>query len=118
MGTRGGETRDMGNKGLTVLPPPSNGEGGVGALEASRDTETGQDRSRELGRPWRIRGFGTPWRCRALGRPWRIRGLRRPWRIGGLRRPWRDRLRDRGPSPRLGLFDRSPTTPPKIPWGK
>ncbi len=37
MGTRGGETRDMGNTGLTVLPPPercvphripSNGEGG------------------------------------------------------------------------------------------
>ncbi len=59
----------------------------MGTLEASRDTETGQDRrppgrrpfrdprrSRELGRPWRIRLFGTPWRCRALGRPWRIRG--------------------------------------------
>ncbi len=36
MGTRGGETRDMGNTGLTV---------GGGALEASRHMETGQDRT-------------------------------------------------------------------------
>ncbi len=35
-------------------------------------------------------------------------------------RPWWDRLRDRGPSPHLGLFGRSRTNPPqkKFPWGK
>ncbi len=41
---------------LTLLPPPewcvphrtpSNGEGGVGALETSRDTETGQEACRD-----------------------------------------------------------------------
>ncbi len=99
MGTRGGETRDTENTGLTVLPPPercvphrtpSNGEGGMGALEALRDTETGQDR-----RPPGRRLFRDPRRSRELGRP------------------WRDRLRDHGPSPHLGLFSRSPTTPPK-----
>ncbi len=37
MGTRGGETQDTENTGLTLLPPP---ERGVGALEASQDTET------------------------------------------------------------------------------
>ncbi len=76
MGTRVGETRDMGNTALTVLPPPercvphrtpSNGEGG-GALEASRDTETGQDR-----RPPGRRPFRDPRRSRELGRPWPIR---------------------------------------------
>ncbi len=30
-----------------------------------------------------------------------------------LGRPWWDRLRDRGPSPHLSLFGRSPTTPPQ-----
>ncbi len=76
--------------------------GGVGALEASRDTETGQDRRppgrRPFWEPWRVRGLGRPWRSGELGRPWRVRGLGRPWRIGelgwpwwirGLRRPWR-----------------------------
>ncbi len=53
-----------------------------------------------------------PWRIRGLGRPWRIRGLRGPWRIRGLGKPWRVRLRARGPSPCLGLYGRSPTTPP------
>ncbi len=42
--------------------------------------------------------------ARELGRPWRSRELGRPW--------W-DRLRDRGPSPHLSLFGRSPTTPPQ-----
>ncbi len=130
-----GKTRDMGNTGLTVLPPPercvphrtpSNGEGGLGALEALRDMETGQDRrppgrrpfwepwrSGEVGRPWRIRGLRRPWRVRGLGRPWRSRELGRPWRSRELGRPWWDCLQDRGPSPHLGLFGRSPTTPPK-----
>ncbi len=141
MGTRGGETRDMGNTGLTVLPPPercvphrtpSNGEGGVGALEALRDMETAQDRrpperrpfwepwrSGEVGRPWRIRGLRRPWRVRGPRRPWRVRGLRRPWRSRELGRPWRvrelgrpwwDRLRDRGPSPHLSLLGQSVDT--------
>ncbi len=109
--------------------------GGGGALEASRYTETGQDRrppgqrpfrdprrSGELGQPWRVRGLGRPWRSRRFGAPWRILGLRhpwrnsslwRPWRSRGFRRPWRDRLRGRGPSPRPGLYGWSPTTPPK-----
>ncbi len=53
MGTRGGETQDTENTGLTLLPPPERcvpytiqRGGGVGALEASRDTETGQEASR------------------------------------------------------------------------
>ncbi len=106
MGTRGGETQDMGSTGLTLLPhrTPSNGEGGGCALEASRDTETGEDRrppgrcpfrdprrSRELGQPWRFSELGRPWRVKELGRPWRVRSLRQPWRIRGLRRPWRNR---------------------------
>ncbi len=56
MGTRGGETRDKGNTGLTVLPPPercvphripSNGEGGgrSGGLKGHGD-RTGQEASR------------------------------------------------------------------------
>ncbi len=107
MGTRG-ETQETERESLT-LPPPSNrrvprrmtskGEGGVGALEASRDTETGQDRRppgrRPFREPWRIRGLRRPWRIRGLRRPWRIRRprrvweLRRPWRSGVLGRPWR-----------------------------
>ncbi len=124
----------------STLPPLPNGASrtehhptgrGRGALEALKDTETGQDRRppgrrpfwepwrvRGLGRPWRIRGLGRPWRSRELGRPWRVRELGRPWRSRELGRPWWDRLRDRGPSPHLGLFGRSPTTPPKFPWGK
>ncbi len=94
--TRHGEHRsDIAPPSRTVRPAPYTIQrgGGVGALEASRDTETGQDRrppgqrpfrdplrSRELGRPWRIRGLGRQWRIRELGRPWRIRGLGRPWR--------------------------------------
>ncbi len=50
---------------------------------------------------------------RELGRPWRSRELGRPWRSRELERPWWDRLRDRGPSPHLSLFGRSPTTPPQ-----
>ncbi len=48
MGTRGRETQNMGNTGLTLLPPPERPAPytGVGALEASRDTETGQEASR------------------------------------------------------------------------
>ncbi len=54
MGTRGGETRDTGNTGLTVLPPPercvrtpSNGRGGgrSGGLKGHGD-RTGQEASR------------------------------------------------------------------------
>ncbi len=56
MDTRGGETRDKGNTGLTVLPPPercvphrtpSNGEGGgrSGGLKGHGD-RTGQEASR------------------------------------------------------------------------
>ncbi len=75
-------------------------------------------RSRELGRPWRSRELGRPWRSRELGRPWQSRELGRPWRSRELGRPWWDRLRDRGPSPHLSLFGRSPTTPPQISLGK
>ncbi len=85
----------------------------MGALEASRDTETGQDR-----RPPGRRLFRNPRWSGELGWPWRIRGLGRPWRSGELGWPWWDRLRDRGPSPRLSLFGRSPTTPQKISLGK
>ncbi len=60
-----------------------------------------------------MRSGAGPWRSRELGWPWRIGELGRPWRIGELGWPWWDRLRDRVPSPRLGLFGRSPTTPPK-----
>ncbi len=63
-----------------------------------------QSRSRELDRPWRIRG---------LGRPWRIRGLERSWRSSEHGQQWRVLRRYRGPSPRLGLYGRTPTTPPK-----
>ncbi len=68
MGTRGGETRDMGNTGLTVLPPPerciphrtpSNGEGEVGALEPLRDMETGQEASRAAPVQGAMAGQGT-----------------------------------------------------------
>ncbi len=54
MGMRGRETRHR-KAGLTLHHPPqrrvprratSNREAGVGALEASRDTETGQEASR------------------------------------------------------------------------
>ncbi len=63
-----------------------------------------QSRSRELDRPWRIWG---------LGRPWRIRGLERSWRSSEHGQQWRVLRRYRGPSPRLGLYGRTPTTPPK-----
>ncbi len=90
----------------------------MGTLEAPQDRhgyihrtgfQSGTDRprsswSRELRRPWRSRELGKPWRSRELGRPWRSRELGRPWR---------DRFRDRGPSPHLSLFRRSPTTPPQ-----
>ncbi len=107
MGTRGGETRDTERQSLTLLPPPercvphrtlSNREGGWALWRPPGN---------------RRQDIREPWRVRELGRPWRIRGLRRPWRIGELGQPLRDRLRDRGPSPRLGLFGRSPPTPPK-----
>ncbi len=129
MVTRGRETQDMGNTGLTLLPPPercvphrtpSNGEGGW-ALWRPPGTRR-QDRrlpgrrpfqdprpSGELGRPWRIGELGWPWQVRELGQPWWIRELGRPWR---------DYLRGRGPSPRPGLFGWSPTTPPKNFLGK
>ncbi len=77
--------------------------GGVGSLEASRDTETGQDR-----RPPGQRPFRDPRRSGELGQPWRSRGFRKLW--------W-DRLRGRGPSPHPGLSGLSglsgwsPTTP-------
>ncbi len=137
MGTRGGETRDTERQSLTLLPPPerrvprrtpSNGEWGW-AGNRRQDYRPPERRpfrepwwvrglgrpwrSRELGRPWRSRELGRPWRSRELGWPWRIGELGRPWRIGELGWPWWDRLRDRVPSPRLGLFGRSPTTPPK-----
>ncbi len=96
-----------------ITPPPSNrrvprrttskGEGGVGALEASKTWRTGQ-----------VVPFRDPWRLRGLRRPRRIRGIpaamaeqgarrhgglgchggsgiRRPWRSTVLGRPWRSR---------------------------
>ncbi len=42
----------------------------MGALEVSRDTETGQDRRPPVRRPFR--------------EPWRVRGLGWPWRSGEL----------------------------------
>ncbi len=84
---------------ITVTP----GRGGVGALEASRDMETGQVppppnyglwlnnndqwRSRVLGQPWRSGKLGRPWQIRGLGRPWRIRGLCGPWWVAPLHPP-------------------------------
>ncbi len=96
MGTRGGETQDTERQSLTLLPPPgrrvprlatSNGEGGW-----------------VLWRPPGRRPFREPWRIRGHGRQWRSRELGRPWRSS---------LQGRGPSPRLGLYGRSPTTPQK-----
>ncbi len=117
MGTRGRETQNMGNTGLTLLPPPERcvppytiqrggGGGHSGGLKGHGD-RTGQEASRappvpgptvelvrpwqsgELGRPWRVRELGRPWRVRELGRPWLIRELGRPWRIRGFGVPWR-----------------------------
>ncbi len=89
----------------------SGGHGGVRGLgramaeQGAREAMAGQ----ELGRPWRVR---------ELGRPWRSRGSGGHGGAEELGRPWRDRLRDRGPSPHLGLFGWSPTTPPqKSSWG-
>ncbi len=81
--------------------------------------ETPQDRHRYIHRtgPPEWNRQRSRWR-RELGRPWRSRELGRPWRSRELGRPWWDRLRDRGPSPHLSLFGRSPTTPPKISLGK
>ncbi len=67
---------------------------------------------------WRPKGTRRQSRSRELGQPWRIRGLGRSWRSSERGRPWQVLLRDRGPSPRLGLYGRSPTTPPKNSLGK
>ncbi len=114
MVTRGRETQDMGNTGLTLLPPPerwvphrtpSNGEGGW-VLWRPQGTRR-QDRTGGLQGGARSGTHGE------LGSPWRIRELGRPWWIRGLGMPWLDRLRGRGPSPRPGLRGWSPTSPPK-----
>ncbi len=104
MGTRGGETQDMGNTGLTLLPPPERcvphrtpSNGGGWALWRPQGTRR-KDRRPPGRRPFRD--------------PRRSGELRRPWRVSELGRPWRVRLRGRGPSPHPGLYGWSPTTPP------
>ncbi len=98
----------------TVRPAPYTIQrgGGVGALEALRDMETGQDR-----RPPGRRPFWEPWRSGEVGRPWRIHGLGRPWRVRELGRPWRSReLRVLGSGPgHPGRGYMAP--PPKFSWG-
>ncbi len=88
-----GKTRKQESRILTFTPPPNRcvphrnnniRGGGVGALDASRDMETGEDR-----RPPGRRPFQNPRQSGELGWPWRIRGLGRPWRSGELGRPWR-----------------------------
>ncbi len=81
------------------------GRGGRGALEASRNMETGQEASRAAPVPGSTSG--------ELGRPRQIRELGRSRQSRGFRMPWRDRLRGRSPSPHPGLSGWSPTTPQK-----
>ncbi len=72
---------------------------GVGTLEASRNTETGQDR-----RPPGRCPFQDPRRSGELGRPRQRRGFRKPWR---------DRLRGRGPKPPPWPLWLEPLLPPQ-----
>ncbi len=85
------------------------GRGG-GALEASRNMETGQEASRAAPVPGSTSG--------ELGWPRRIRELGRPRQSRGFRMPWRDRLRGRSPSPHPGLSSWSPTTTKKNSLGE
>ncbi len=95
----------------TALPYTiQRGGGGVGALEASRNMETGQEASRAAPVPGSTSG--------ELWRPRRIRELGRPRQSRGFRMPWRDRLRGRSPSPHPGLSGWSPTTPKKNSLGE
>ncbi len=88
-----GHKSDIYSPSQKARPAPYNIQrgGGGGALEASRDSVTGQKASRAVPIPGTtaVRELG---RVRRLGRPWRIRSPREAHgRIRRLGRPWRIR---------------------------
>ncbi len=92
---RGERKQDMGNTGLTLLPPPGHIQRGGGVRPKGTRRQDRRPpgwrpfrdprRSRELGWPRWIRELGRPWRIRELGEPMADQGFGEPMADPGIR---------------------------------